>query len=104
MSEIFSFSHICCLHIQVCIVDYLLEYVRGAVLKILKIRKQRGLTQAELAERSGVSQQHIAKIERAKLDPKLSTLRRVADALGCEVRDLIWDRSDFVAVVNNVID
>jgi len=40
-----------------------------------------GLTQAELAERAGVSQPLIARIEGDDVDPRLSTLRRIVDAL-----------------------
>jgi len=39
------------------------------------------LTQAELAERAGVSQPLIARIEGGDVDPRLSTLRRIVDAL-----------------------
>jgi len=39
------------------------------------------LTQSELAERADVSQPLIARIEGGDVDPRLSTLRRVVDAL-----------------------
>jgi predicted transcriptional regulator len=45
-------------------------------------RKQElGLTQSELAERAGVSQPLIARIEGGDVDPRLSTLRRIVTAL-----------------------
>lgn len=44
-------------------------------------RLELGLTQAELAKLSGVSQAYIARIEKGDLDPKLSTLRRILDVL-----------------------
>jgi len=40
-----------------------------------------GLTQNELAEMAGVSQPMIAKIESGDVDPRLSTLRSIVDAL-----------------------
>lgn len=40
------------------------------------------LTQSELAERADVSQPLIARIEGGDVDPRLSTLRRIVDALG----------------------
>jgi predicted transcriptional regulator len=45
-------------------------------------RLELGLTQAELARLSGVSQAYIARIEKGNLDPKLSTLRRILEVLG----------------------
>lgn len=40
-----------------------------------------GLTQSELAERAGVSQPLIARIEGDDVDPRLSTLRNIVNAL-----------------------
>ena len=51
--------------------------------KIANLRKSRGLTQAALAQRSGVSQPMIAQIESGKLNNlTLKTLARTARALG----------------------
>lgn len=44
-------------------------------------RKRAGLTQTELARRSGVSQSLIAKIESHSLDPSYSRLRALSDVL-----------------------
>jgi len=49
------------------------------------MRKRRGLTQAELAERTGRAQTHISAIERGSYDLRASTLMTIAAALGCEV-------------------
>jgi len=40
-----------------------------------------GLTQSELAERADVSQPLIARVENDDVDPRLSTLRRIVNAL-----------------------
>lgn len=40
-----------------------------------------GLTQQELARLVGVSQAHIAKIENAKVDPRLSTVNKILQVL-----------------------
>ena len=54
--------------------------------KLAALRSQRGMTQAQLAERLGVSQPHIAKLEagRAK-NIELHTLCRWATALGAKL-------------------
>jgi len=44
-------------------------------------RTELGLTQSELAERADVSQPLIARIEGGDVDPRLSTLRRIVEAL-----------------------
>lgn len=46
-----------------------------------KLREIRGLTQRELARRAGVSQSLVAKIEAGKVDPRLSTVRRILSVL-----------------------
>lgn len=45
-------------------------------------RQDAGLTQAQLAERAGVSQPQIAKLERPRANPTIDTLEKVARALG----------------------
>ncbi len=59
--------------------------------KIANLRKRRGLTQAALAQRSGVSQPMIAQIESGKLNNlTLKTLARTARALGASLKiDLV---------------
>jgi predicted transcriptional regulator len=44
-------------------------------------RTELGLTQSELADRADVSQPLIARIEGGDVDPRLSTLRRIVNAL-----------------------
>jgi len=50
--------------------------------ELLRTRKEKGLTQAELKDISGVNQPTIAKIESGKVDPQLSTLIRLLTPLG----------------------
>ncbi|MFB6112147.1 MAG: CBS domain-containing protein [Halobacteriaceae archaeon] len=51
-------------------------------------RTELGLTQAELAERAGVSQPLIARIEGGDVDPRLSTLRAIVDAMSAVEGDV----------------
>jgi len=48
-------------------------------------REEMGLTQADLARKIGVSQQAISKFERMDADPRLSTIRRYALAVGLKI-------------------
>lgn len=57
------------------------DAVEVATRSHLKARRESaGLTQAELAERAGVSQPLIARIETEGVNPRLSTLRSIFDA------------------------
>ena len=49
--------------------------------RVLTIRRDRGWTQEDLAERAGMSQQQIADIERLAANPTLTTLDRLFTAL-----------------------
>lgn len=52
-------------------------------------RKFRGLTQSQLAERLGLTQATIARIERGDIAYTQPVLEAMADALRCEPADLI---------------
>lgn len=49
---------------------------------IQRIRKERGMTQEQLAEKTDVSSNSISRIERGQLVPALSTLIAICNALG----------------------
>jgi transcriptional regulator with XRE-family HTH domain len=52
-------------------------------------RAVRGLSQRALAERAGVGYVIIARLELGQTDPRLSTLRRLAEALNVTVGELV---------------
>jgi transcriptional regulator with XRE-family HTH domain len=65
---------------------------KGAVLitnNILKIRTEKGLTQAQLAERLNVQQSMISMIENEERNPSVDVLLKLASALGVTVDELI---------------
>lgn len=72
-------------------------------MKITKLRKSKSMTQSELADFCETTQQQIAKIEKGVVDPKVSTLRRIADAFGCEIKDLFWSKREFLNEINDTI-
>ncbi len=55
---------------------------------IKRIRKEKGVSQKELAERLGTSPQNLAQYENGKRTPKIDTLRKIASALQCQVSDI----------------
>lgn len=58
-------------------------------LNIRTIRKQRGMTIAQLAEVIGVSTPHLSEVERGKKNVNNHLLLRLSDALGVAPEDLI---------------
>ncbi len=57
--------------------------------RLRKQRTRRALTQAELAERSSVTTATVARIERDEIEPRMTTLRKLADALGVDPAELV---------------
>lgn len=53
--------------------------------RLVSARRSAGLTQADVAELLGVKQSSISQFERYDNDPRLSTIRRYALAVGAEV-------------------
>lgn len=57
--------------------------------RLKELRAQQGLTQAALAERAGVTLSYIGRLEIGRHDPQLSTLYKLAKALGVSISDLV---------------
>ena len=49
-------------------------------------RKEHGLTQKQLSERTGIAQADISRLERGNANPSLRTLQRLAAGMGMKVR------------------
>lgn len=54
--------------------------------QIKDARRHAGLTQQQLADRVGCSQQAIDRLEHARHDAGVGFVAKVADALGCDLR------------------
>ncbi len=54
-----------------------------------RARRDKGLTQEELAARSGFSQQYLSGLERGERNPTLVTLYELAQALGISHVELV---------------
>lgn len=58
--------------------------------KILDLRLNKGLSQAELAEKVGTKQTVISRIENGTCEPQLTTIKKIANALDKSVKiDLV---------------
>jgi transcriptional regulator with XRE-family HTH domain len=53
--------------------------------KIKILRKIKCFSQIQLSKITGLTQQHISKIESGRITPNLHTLQKILDALGSEI-------------------
>jgi len=53
--------------------------------KIIKTRERMGISQRELAQRCGMKQPALARIEAFKVIPKVNTLIKIANAVGISI-------------------
>jgi uncharacterized Tic20 family protein len=61
--------------------------------KIIHFRKLRGITQETLSEVTGLNVRTIQRIEAGEVDPRLYTLKSIADALGVNIEELLPEPS-----------
>lgn len=52
---------------------------------LAQARKAQHITQADLAERAGLSRMTVQRLESGSLDPRLSTLQEMARVLGLQL-------------------
>lgn len=80
------------------------------MIELRKLRLEKGLTQAELAKKAGVSEISIRKYEDGSRNPKIQTLIKLADALQVSLSELQYgiipnDTSNTKKIVfDNVVD
>ena len=58
----------------------------GLARQVAELRQKHSLTQTELAEKVGVTQAQISRIERGAISPTSATLAKIAEALGADLR------------------
>lgn len=63
-----------------------LETEFSLIRTLLDARKAAGMTQQDLANKTGIRQGDISKFERGRGNPSLKTLERLADGLGMQCR------------------
>ena len=62
--------------------------------RIKEKRKQAGMNQTELASKIGVNRATLSKYENGQIDPTVSQLMKIADALNLPLFDLFFADSD----------
>jgi transcriptional regulator with XRE-family HTH domain len=59
-----------------------------------RLRTLNALTQAQLAERAELTETAVARAERNETEPHMTTVRKLADALGVHPRELVEGSND----------
>ncbi len=59
-----------------------------------KLRVLNALTQAELAQKAGLTPAAVARIECNEAEPRMTTLRKLAEALGVEPHEIVRGEHD----------
>lgn len=62
---------------------------RQLMAELVKARVEVGMSQSDIAEIMGVTQQRVSQLEKYDADPKLSTVRRYANAVGAATRTIV---------------
>lgn len=62
--------------------EQMIELEKELIMTLVRIREEKGLTQAQMAELCGVSQPTIARMERATHSPQLDSLFKILVPLG----------------------
>jgi len=71
--------------------------------RVMQIRNQKGVSQRELSERSGIAGSYLSRIENRHLEPRPKTLRKIAEALEVPLAEFFQDREESLAGVQCVV-
>ena len=56
---------------------------------VQELRRERGLSQEEVAHRAGVHPTYLSGVERGRRNPTITVLQRIALALGSDIEQLV---------------
>ena len=66
---------------------------KDVVARYVRIRKEKGITQAELARRAGIPRTNITRFESGDYNPSLEMMVRIAAALGMRLQVELSERN-----------
>lgn len=61
-----------------------LEY--ELITEMIRVRKEKGLSQQEIANRTGLIRETIARIENRYVSPQLDTVIKILNSMNCEIK------------------
>jgi len=59
--------------------------------RIIQLRNQKNVSQRQLSERSGLASSYLSRIENRKLEPRPTTLRKIAEGLGVSMGEIFQE-------------
>jgi transcriptional regulator with XRE-family HTH domain len=70
-------------------------------LRLRELRQKYGVTQQQLSIATGLTEGYISNMERGLKVPSLTTILRIAAALGCKVTELVstFDKTDLLSIL-----
>jgi DNA-binding Xre family transcriptional regulator len=71
--------------------------------RVMQIRNQKGISQRELSQRSGIAGSYLSRIENRHLEPRPKTLRKIAEALEVPLAEFFRDHDESLAGVQCLI-
>lgn len=89
-----------------------MELLKNLGIRIQQLRKEKGYSQAKLADLCNLSTNYVGSLERGQKSPSLKTLEKISEALEVDIKDIfpycvsrkakskvdaeIWDLLDFL--------
>jgi len=71
--------------------------------RVMQIRSQKGISQRQLSERSGIAGSYLSRIENRHLEPRPKTLRKIAEALEVPLAEFFQDQAENLAGIQCVV-
>jgi transcriptional regulator with XRE-family HTH domain len=71
--------------------------------RIIQLRNQKGLTQQQLSDLTGLAPSYLSRIENRHLEPRPHTLSKIASALGVPMSDIFQERPTQLGTLQCVI-
>lgn len=75
--------------------------VRETGFSFERLREEKGISQAELAEGLNVTRQAVSNWECGKTEPDIETLHKISDILGITIEELIYGLKRETTVIHN---
>jgi len=71
--------------------------------RIIQLRNQKGLTQQQVSDLTGLAASYLSRIENRHLEPRPHTLQKIALALGVPISEIFQERSAQLGTLQCVI-
>ncbi len=71
--------------------------------RIIQLRNEKGLTQQQLSEKTGLAASYLSRIENRRFEPRPQTLGKIASALGVTVSEIFQEQPTHLGTLQCVI-